>query len=110
VAVTLTSPALGHDVGFVYSGPEEDWLLASGYARRDGYTGPGVSNTGLTDVLPAKDPELAVNREPAPSHEADGDEDPGVKDPAMVYPGDTPEVLEPEDSYDYDPGGVNNDV
>lgn len=90
--VTLTSPALGQAVDTVYTGPEEAWLLAEGYARQDGYTGPGVSNTGPTDVLPADDPSLAENREDAPSRTKDG----GV---------------EPEGpSYDFDAGSVDTEA
>jgi len=62
MTVTLTSPVLGKAVGDTYTGTLEDWLLAEGYAKRAGYTGPGVSNTGATDVVPAKDPQLPANR------------------------------------------------
>lgn len=61
--VTLTSEAYGLKVGDTYTGPEEAWLLSSGYASQDGYTGPGVSNTGATDTTPANDPRLKENRE-----------------------------------------------
>lgn len=92
MTVTLTSPALGQDAGTTYTGPEEAWLLAEGYARQDGYTGVGVSNTGATDVAPANDPGLAQNREDAPSRTAEG----GV---------------EPEGpSYDFDTGGVDTEA
>jgi hypothetical protein len=63
VTVQLTSPVLGLDVGADYTGSLESWLLAEGYAEQAGYTGPGVSNTGETAVLPADDPTLAENRE-----------------------------------------------
>jgi len=63
VAVELTSPVLGLDVGAPYTGTLEDWLLTQGYAKRAGYTGPGVANTGTTDVAPGDDPTLAENRE-----------------------------------------------
>jgi len=63
VTVTITSPVLGKAVGETYTGPLESWLLAQGYASQAGYTGPGVSNTGNTDVAPANDPRLATNRE-----------------------------------------------
>lgn len=33
MTVTLTSPVLGQDVGFAYTGPLESWLLNEGYAR-----------------------------------------------------------------------------
>lgn len=90
--VTLTSPVMGQNVGTVYTGPEEDWLLAEGYARRDGYVGPGVSNTGLTDVAPADDVTNPANREAAPGRTSDG----GVKPEGPPY--------------DFDPGGINNEA
>lgn len=62
--VVLTAPAEGLQPGATYTGPREAWLLSNGYASQDGYTGPGVANTGaLTSVLPADDPNLAENRE-----------------------------------------------
>lgn len=63
MTVQLTSPVLGKAVGDSYTGDLEPWLLAQGYAKRVGYTGPGVANTGPTDVLPAQDPTLPENRE-----------------------------------------------
>lgn len=87
MAVTLTSPAYGKAVGETYTGPEEAWLLAEGYATQDGYTGPGVSNTGATDVDPADDPTLQANRED-------------------YWPTDKVEAV----PYDFDAGGVNDDA
>ncbi len=63
MTVTITSPVYGKQVGEPYTGPEEDWLLANGYAARAGYSGPGVSNTGPLGAAPDKDPLLAENRE-----------------------------------------------
>lgn len=69
MSVKLTSPVLGQDVGFIYTGALESWLLAEGYAKRDAdttptsYSGIGVSNTGATADTPANDPTSAVNRE-----------------------------------------------
>lgn len=63
MAVTLTSPVLGQAPGYSYTGPLEGWLLAEGYAKRTGYTGVGVSNTGATAVVPDQDPTKASNRE-----------------------------------------------
>lgn len=63
MTVTLTSPAMGLNVGDAYTGALEAWLLAQGYASQDGYTGPGVQETGSTDVAPADDPRLPENRE-----------------------------------------------
>lgn len=65
MAVEMTSEAYGKLPGESYTGPEEDWLLANGYAKRAGYTGPGVANTGASDVTPDKEPTDAVNREEA---------------------------------------------
>lgn len=99
MSVRLTSPVLGRPVGFVYTGPEEEWLLAQGYAKRESgtsptsYTGPGVAGTGPTDVAPAKDPQLASNREPAQT---------GFDDQHRPNPEPVP--------YDFDTGGVNDDV
>jgi hypothetical protein len=107
MAVTLTSPALGQDAGTTYTGDEEEHLLARGLARRDGYTGPGVSNTGPAAELPSEDPSLAVNREPAPERFEDGTEDPGPLDPALFQI--SPDTEGGED-YDFDEGGVNDDA
>lgn len=107
MTVTLTSPALGQNVGTTYTGDEEEWLLAEGYARRDGYTGPGVSNTGPASSTPAEDPRLAANREPAPSRNTEGKVDPGQLDPALFQV--TPDTEGGED-YDFDEGGVNDDA
>lgn len=63
MTVTLTSQVLGLAVGASYTGNLEPWLLAEGYAKQANYTGPGVSNTGATDILPANDPTRAANRE-----------------------------------------------
>lgn len=105
--VTLTSPVLGLDVGAVYTGDEEEFLLAQGYARRDGYTGPGVSNTGAAAQTPAEDLTLAENREPAPER-PEGKEDPGPRDPAMTLPGDAADFG--GEDFDFDEGGVNDDA
>lgn len=106
--VTLTSPVLGLDVGAVYTGDEEEYLLAQGYARRDGYTGPGVSNTGLAAQTPAEDLTLAENREPAPTRDEQGREDSGQRDPAMTFAGDT--GANDGEEFDFDEGGVNDDA
>ena len=62
MVVELTSPVLGKAVGDTYTGTLEPWLLTTGYAKQAVYTGPGVSNTGATDVVPADDPTLPANR------------------------------------------------
>lgn len=64
MAVELTSPVLGQEPGYSYTGSLEDWLLSEGYAKRVGYTGAGVSNTGAAaEYAPAEDPTLGENRE-----------------------------------------------
>lgn len=63
MTVELTSPVLGQAVGSTYTGDLEAWLLSQGYAKQAAYTGPGVANTGATDVDPGDDPRLAENRE-----------------------------------------------
>lgn len=92
MTVELTSPALGLEVGDTYTGPEEAWLLAEGYAKQDGYTGPGVSNTGPTDVEPDEDPGLAENREEPPARNDDGTVEAGGPD------------------YDFDIGGIDTEA
>src|SRR6478609_6754912 len=73
MTVTLTSPALGKQVGQTHTGPEEPWLLAEGYASQGGYNGPGVKNTGPAASGVNDDLTLAVNREaPGASYEASG--------------------------------------
>lgn len=63
MAVTLTSPVEGKQPGEPYSGEREDYLLAEGYARRDGYDGPGVANTGPASIDPKDHPQPPQNRE-----------------------------------------------
>ena len=65
MTVEMTSEAYGKKVGETYTGPEEAFLLAGGYAKQAGYTGVGVANSGPSDVTPAQDPRLADNREGA---------------------------------------------
>lgn len=109
MTVTLTSPVFGLNVDDPYTGPEEAWLLANGYAKQAGYTGPGVSDTGPSGTTPANDPTLAENREPAPDaidpeHVGGGLPDPGPRDPAMGY-------TDPKyPAYDFDAGGVDTEA
>jgi hypothetical protein len=110
MTVELTSPVLGKAVGYIYSGTLEDWLLAEGYAKRAGYTGPGVSNTGATDVVPAKDPGLASNRgdkahysaqEAAAGHNATiANDATNLTKTSFTNP----------DKFDFDEGGVDEDA
>jgi hypothetical protein len=114
MTVTLRSEAFGKLPGETYTGPEEAWLLAEGYAYQAGYTGPGVSETGPADVVPANDPTLAVNREDPPGWAGfgeDPDYDEGPLDPAIAEndPGYDPDVDSPADKYDFDPNATDND-
>lgn len=105
MAVTLTSPVLGQEPGFVYTGTLEDWLLAQGYARRDGYTGPGVQQSGSTDVAPANDPTLASNRDEKPSW-------PATKSNNWTIANDADNLNKkkfPLVGFDFDAGGVDDD-
>lgn len=106
MAVTLTSPVLGKAVGESYTGPLEDWLLAEGYAKRTGYTGPGVSNSGATDVVPAKDPQLPQNRTDKAQWPLTE-----VKYAGMANDKDNlTKTTFPNKGFDYDAGGVDDDA
>lgn len=107
MTVTLTSPVLGKAVGETYTGDLEDWLLAQGYAKQDGYTGAGVSNTGVTDVTPDEDPTNAENRE-APHWR---DESDAERNASIANDGDNlNETSYPNPDFDFDEGGVNDDA
>lgn len=80
MTVELTSPALGKSVGDTHTGPEEPWLLANGYAKQAGYTGPGVASTGPAAHTVAQDLTVAANRE------------------------------QPGDAYDFDAGGDDTEA
>lgn len=105
MAVTLTSPVLGKGVGETYTGTLEPWLLAEGYARRTGYTGPGVSNTGVTDVEPDEDPQLPENR----GDQAQWPLDP-VEFKGMANDADNlTKTKFPHEEFDFDEGGVDDE-
>jgi hypothetical protein len=115
MTVVLTSPVMGQTVGSNYTGPEEAWLLANGYASQAGYTGPGVANTGDASSTPADDLTLASNREPHPALSAVGDTglpDPGKLDPALTFVTTDDDPTDPasDPAYDFDPNSVNNDA
>jgi hypothetical protein len=115
MTVVLTSPVMGQAVGSNYTGPEEAWLLANGYASQAGYTGPGVANTGAASSTPANDLTKAENREPSPELSAVGDTglpDPGKLDPAMTFATTDDDPTDPasDPAYDFDPNSVNNDA
>lgn len=113
MTVTLTSEAVGKQPGETYTGPEEAWLLANGYAKQDAYTGPGVAETGNASSSVANDLTKAENREPAPEYdEATGLRHPGKTDPAMTFSAadDDPNDPQASPAYDFDPNSVNNDA
>lgn len=104
MTVTLTSPVLGQAVGTTYTGNLEAWLLASGYASQAGYTGPGVSNTGVADTTPANDPQLPENRE-APYF-------PSTEDRNTTVANDDTNLTEVKfpKAIDFDAGGVDTEA
>lgn len=101
MTVTLTSEALGQQPGTTYTGPEEAWLLAEGYAKQAAYTGPGVSNTGAASTTPANDPRLAANREDAPSRTKDGGVDP--EGPSYDFDAGSVDTEKPSAGFTVDP-------
>lgn len=72
MTVKLTQEVEGLNVGDTYTGANEAYLLASGYASRDevvdavngDYTGPGVANTGPADTTIANNREFDATRGP----------------------------------------------
>jgi IPT/TIG domain len=62
VTVTLTAPVEGKQPGETYTGANEAYHLASGNAKQDGYTGPGVANTGAADTTIANNREFDATR------------------------------------------------
>jgi hypothetical protein len=72
MSVRLTQEVEGLNVGDTYTGANEAYLLASGYAERDAvvdavngdYTGPGVANTGDADTSIANNREFDATRGP----------------------------------------------
>ena len=111
MTVTLTSPVLGKSVGATYTGTLEDWLLAEGYATRAGYTGPGVSNTGPTDVIPANDPTLPANRGDKAHTPAEGKADETTLHATIANDSTnlTKKAFANPDRPDFDQGGVDED-
>ena len=97
MSVELTSPVCGLDTGDTYSGDLEEWLVASGYAKRDGEI-PPIPEAGL-------DPTLAENREvpgEKPSFlgselDTDSSKEPvetGAREPKQVEPRAVPHIGE----------------
>lgn len=104
MAVTLTSPVLGQEPGYVYTGELEPWLLANGYAKQDAYAGPGVDNTGAAGVALAEDPREPANRE-APYFPLSEDSNTTIANDADNL--DKKSFQAP--GTDFDPGGVDDD-
>lgn len=104
MTVQITSPVLGKAVGDTYTGTLEAWLLASGYAKQDGYTGPGVSNSGATQVAPADDPRLPENRGDKAQYRGEAH----VGEIANNGPALT-RASTPLKAFDFDRGGVDED-
>lgn len=105
MTVELTSPVLGKGVGDTYTGDLEGWLLANGYAKQDGYTGPGVSNTGAVDVAPDSDPTNPANREDPLWPETDEVNWSIANDATNLT-----KTSFPNPQYDFDQAGVNDDA
>jgi hypothetical protein len=102
MTVELTSPVLGQAVGTNYTGALEAWLLAEGYAKQAGYTGPGVSNTGATDVDPDDDPSVASNRE-VPYFPLTEDQDTTIANDAA----NLTDTSHPHARFDFDAAGTD---
>lgn len=66
MTVILTSPVEGKQPGETYTGSNEAYLLASGYARKQAapFTGPGLDNTGPADTTIANNREFDATRGP----------------------------------------------
>lgn len=64
MTVTLTSPAEGKQPGDTYTGPNEAYLVASGYAKKNAgpFTGPGLDNVGAADTTVANNREFDATR------------------------------------------------
>ena len=65
--VVLTSPVEGLQPGAYYTGANEAYLVASGYARKEStgpFTGPGLDNTGPADTTIANNREFDATRDP----------------------------------------------
>lgn len=108
MVVTLTSQVLGQEVGSTYTGQLEDWLLASGYAKRASYTGVGVSNTGAAAAPLSKDPREPENRE-AP-HWPEGESEDDLNWSIANDADNLTEAKFPNPDYDFDEAGVDNDA
>lgn len=93
MTVVLTSPVEGKQPGDTYTGANEAYLVASGYAKKQAgpFTGPGLDNTGPADTT------IANNREFTPVvHDiAHGSDLPqgGTNDGVDLGPADAPKTF-----------------
>lgn len=106
MTVELTSPVLGQDVGYEYTGPQEAWLLAAGYAKQAGYEGPGVDNDCPAAADLTDDPREPENR---------GDEArwPAEAATNVTIANDADNLTKekfPAPNQDFDPAGVDDDA
>lgn len=64
MTVILTSPVEGKQPGDTYTGANEAYLVASGYAKKSAgpFTGPGLDNTGPSDTTIANNREFDATR------------------------------------------------
>lgn len=105
MVVELTSPVLGQAVGTEYTGPLEAWLLASGYAKQDAYTGVGVSNSGAAAASLANDPREASNRE-APYFPSTEDQDVTIANDVN----NLTDTSHPHARFNFDAGGTDTEA
>lgn len=112
MVVELTSPVLGQAVGSTYTGALEDWLLSSGYAKRAGYTGPGVANVGAASTTVANDPRLPGNRGDKAHFPFEGKAEPATLNATIANntANLTATSFPNPDGVDFDPAGVDNDA
>lgn len=106
MTVELTSPVLGQDVGSTYTGTLEAWLLASGYAKQAGYTGPGVANTGDAAAALDDDPREPENRDDAPRWPAEDARNVTIANDAT----NLTKAKFPAPGQDFDQAGVDDDA
>jgi hypothetical protein len=105
MTVTITSEVFGKVPGETYTGAQEAWLLANGYASQADYEGAGVANTGTTGVAPANDPRNPDNRE-APYF-------PGTEDRHATIANDATHLTQaklPNPEFDIDDAGVDTEA
>lgn len=117
MTVTLTSPVEGKQPGDTYTGANEAFLLAEGYATQAGYTGPGVANTGPATTTKANEDAAHSERALRAVDSSLGDGG-GTNTNVVLSPpdaprlsytgsdGPTPEVTSGFDGFSNDPAAV----